>query len=154
MTHLFAKTPTRAVTLAVAVALAALTSACSTIKVAHDYDPAFDFTRLQTWKWSEESQMKTGNAIADTDGLTAGRIENAVKQTLGQRGYKQTENEQSDFEVAWFLTVEDKTNVTTINDYHGYGPGYGWYGGGYSSSRTVVDNYQQGNIIRMDEFRV
>ena len=123
-------------------------SGCKTIDVNSDWDPAYDFGRLQTWKWSEESQMPTGNQTFDSDGLLSRRVQVAVAQNLAARGYVETETSQADFEVAWFFTVEDRTDVTTVNDYHGYGGArYGWYGGGYSTSHTMVDNYKQGTLI-------
>lgn len=129
----------------------ALSAGCASIDTHADWDPAVDFLRLQTWKWAQNAQTMTGNTAADTDGLLARRVTAAIDQTLSSKGYVETGTDQADFEVAWFFTVEDRTQVTTINDYQGYGAGYrGWYGagyGGYSTSQTMVDNYRQGTLI-------
>lgn len=139
--------------LAVALAACAIAlSGCKTIDVHADWDPNVDFMRLQTWKWADQAQIFTGNTTMDTDGLASQRIKNAVAGALASKGYVETETDKADFRAAFFITVEDKTQVTTINDYYGYGPGYGpgwggWYGAGYGGSQTVVDNYQQGTLI-------
>lgn len=123
-------------------------SGCSSISVKADWDPQVDFTRLQTWRWADESRTPTGNAALDTDGLLARRVMRSVEEVLATKGYVKTSTSEGDFEVAWFLTVEPKTQVTTINDYHGYGPGWGgWYGAGYGGSTTVVDSYNEGTLI-------
>ena len=131
---------------AVAFALAG----CSTIKTTADWDPDMDFSRLQTWKWAPHPQVKTGDTTTDTDGLMAERVKKGISRALTQRGYAWAEEGPADFEVAWFVTIEPKTRVTTVNDYHGYGYGgryYGWGGPGYGSSTTMVDNYNQGTLI-------
>lgn len=134
-----------------AVVAAISAAGCQTLDVTADWDPNVDFMRLQTWKWAPEAQIFTGNTTFDTDGLLSRRITNAIGLTLKNRGYVETQTDQADFQVAWFLTVEDKTQVTTVNDYHGYGGRYGWYGAGYGAgygtSQTMVDTYQQGTLI-------
>jgi hypothetical protein len=79
-------------------------------------------------------------------------VRRAVETQLIARGYPKVEAEVSDFRVAFFIVVEDKTSVTTINNYYGYGGRYpyggGWgYGPGGASSQTVVDQYQEGSLI-------
>jgi len=138
----------RTLALLLAGALALASTGCSSIKVHTDWDPQVDFTRLQTWRWAEQSQTPTGNAALDTDGLLAQRVRRAVEEVLGAKGYVKTATSEGDFEVAWFLTVEPKTEVTTINDYYGYGGPYrGWYGAGYGGSTTIVDSYNEGTLI-------
>ncbi|MDH4016102.1 MAG: DUF4136 domain-containing protein [Actinomycetota bacterium] len=138
----------RSFALLVACSVAFVHAGCSTLKVHSDWDPEYDFSRVQTWKWATVSQTPTGSAVVDTDGLLAQRVMRAVETSLAGRGYVKTETSEGDFEVAWFLTVEPKTQVTTINDYHGYGGPYrGWYGAGYGGSTTVVDSYNEGTLI-------
>ncbi len=139
---------TRGLAVLLAGGLALAAAGCSSIKVNTDWNPQYDFTRLQTWRWDDNSQMSTGNPAVDSDDLLAGRVEQAVTEVLTGKGYVKTNTSEGDFEVAWFLTVEPKTKVTTVNDYHGYGGPYrGWYGAGYGSSTTVVDSYSQGTLI-------
>jgi len=134
---------------AVVSACAIAASGCASLDVQSDWDPEVDFGRLQTWRWADQSQTPTGNASLDTNGLLAKRVMRSVEKVMVQRGYKKTGTSEGDFEVAWFFTVEPKTKVTTINDYHGYGGGRGWYGGGYGggSSTTMVDSYNQGTLV-------
>lgn len=125
-----------------------LVGGCASFKVNSDWDPQYDFSRLQTWRWADVSQTPTGVPAIDTDGLLAQRVMRSVEEALAERGYVKTATSEGDFEVAWFLTVEPKTKVTTVNDYHGYGGPYrGWYGSGYGGSTTVVDTYNEGTLI-------
>ena len=129
---------------------------CSTFRVQTDYDPQFDFSALRSWSWAEVPQKKTGDPLVDADSLLSKRVRRAVEEQLVARGYPRVEAEASDFRVAFFIVVEDKLSVTTINDYYGYGPGWrdrypygpgGGYGPGGASSQTVVDQYREGSLI-------
>jgi hypothetical protein len=138
----------RRVALALLASAVALLAGCASFKVSSDWDPQYDFGRLQTWRWADVSQTPTGVPAIDTDGLLAQRVMRSVEEALAGRGYVKTATSEGDFEVAWFLTVEPKTKVTTVNDYHGYGGPYrGWYGAGYGGSTTVVDSYNEGTLI-------
>lgn len=143
----------KAIRFLLASVLVAGLAGCASIDVNSDWDPEVDFTRLQTWRWADQSQMPTGNVAFDSNGLLAKRIMRSVEVVMVERGYTKTGTDKGDFEVAWFFTVEPKTQVTTVNDYHGYGGyGGGWYGRGYGGgygggSTTMVDSYNEGTLI-------
>lgn len=125
-------------------------SACASFDVQTDWNPQYDFGRLQTFRWADRPQTMTGDTTVDTNGLLAQRVMQAVDANLSAKGYTKTATSQADFEVAWFLTIEPKTQVSTVNNYYGYGPGIGWGGyGGYGggSTTTMVDSYNEGTLI-------
>jgi hypothetical protein len=127
----------------------ALTTGCSSIKIANDYDPAADFAPYHTFTWLE---MPAENQTQARDPLLHNRIMAAVETQLGERGYARSDAGGSDFLVGYHLRVEDKLDVQTINRSYGYGYGrYGRYGGwGYPAggySETRVTEYEEGTFI-------
>jgi hypothetical protein len=127
---------------------------CSSMQVQSDWDPEADLSSVQTWSWADVSQKQTGNLSIDDNDIFGNRVRRAVESVLAERGLKQLSidgDSYGDVQLAFFLVVEDKMNVSTINNHYGYGPGwggyYGGYGGAYGGSQTVVDQYQQGTLV-------
>lgn len=127
--------------------------ACSSMKIHSDWDPAFDFSTLGGWAWSDQPHRSAGDPMIQTDTLFEDRVKSAVERQLAAKGYRQVDDTAADFQVSFFLVVEDQVNVTTVNNHYGYGaggPGYhsGWgYGHGGFGSQTFVDQYQVGTLI-------
>ncbi len=106
----------RLVALAALCGLVAGLGGCASFKTHSDWDPQYDFARLQTWRWADVSQTPTGMTAIDTDDLLAQRVMRSVEEALAARGYVKTSTSEGDFEVAWFVTVEPKTKVTTVTN--------------------------------------
>jgi hypothetical protein len=122
--------------------------ACSTMKIHADWDPEVDLSTVQTWSWADVSQKETGNPTIDNDDILGNRVRRAVESEMTAKGLRQLSmdaDSYGDIQLAFFLTVDDKVSVTTINNHYGYGRGYGY--GGYGGSQTVVDQYQQGTLV-------
>jgi hypothetical protein len=120
------------------------------MKIAADWDPDVDFAPLGSWAYNETPMKPQGLPSLDDDTLLANRVKSAIEGQMASKGYRQTDRAQADFLVTFFLVVEDKVKVSTINNHYGYGPGwgYGYYGGGaYGSSTTTVDQYKQGTLV-------
>ena len=137
------------------IGFAAVATGCASIQVDSDWDPEFDFTRVSTWNYGPDPMKPQGTPILDDDGLLDKRVRKAIEKVLPGRGLTRDET-GPDLKVSFFLVVEDKVDVTTINNSYGYGPGwgtrYGYHGGwGYGpggfGSQTVVDQYKQGTLI-------
>ncbi len=145
VTH-FAASRRRRAWIVVVLAAALLAVGCSSIKVRTDYDPEVDFTKMKTWGWAPEP-TPTGDVVVDTDDLFKSRVRRAVETQLAAKGYRYR-GEGADFHLGFFLVVEDKVKVTSVNNHYGYGPGWGWgYGYPAGSTHTTVDNYQEGTLI-------
>lgn len=131
--------------------MAAIISACSSIKVTTDYDKTVDFTKIKTFEyygWAAESDKLLNS-------LEKERIEQAFGDELRSRGMAYVES-GGDVIIALFVMTQDKTqyNATTTGmgygGYYGYGPGYGWGPGmGMSMSTTTVSeyNYTVGTLV-------
>jgi hypothetical protein len=130
---------------------------CRTVDVTADWDPAVDFSALSTWAFAAQPMTPQGDPVLDGDSLFAQRARKAIAQQLDARGYRQVDDPAAaDFRVAYFLVVQDRISVTTINDYYGYGPGWGWrygyspgwgFGPGGFGTQTYVDQYKEGTLV-------
>jgi hypothetical protein len=134
---------------ALVVVLLVLLSACSTMTVRSDYDPQASFSNLHTYDWLSVSQKVTGAPRLDNP-LLDKRIRAAIETQLTTQGYESKASGTPDFYVGFFVTLENKTAVSTLNDWYGYRAGWGWsYGVGtgtrYPESYTY--QYQQGTLI-------
>jgi hypothetical protein len=127
--------------------------ACSSMKIHADWEPGYDFSKMHTWQWADQPHKSQGDPAIQNNTLFEKRVMRAVEEQLGLKGYRHVASGDADFQVSFFLVVEDKVNVTTVNNYYGYGPGgpgyhSGWgYGPGGWGNQTVVDQYQQGTLI-------
>lgn len=130
-----------AATAAIALSLAA----CSGMTIRSDFNPQADFSKYTTYAWLPAPQ--TGNPRTD-NALVEGRIKNAVDAALAAKGYTKGTEANANFWVGYHLNIEGQMDVTTVNNYYGYGWGrgyYGMYGPGYQS--TQVRYYDQGTLL-------
>lgn len=137
---------TARILLVLASILALASTGCVGFSVSSDFDPAADFSGYRSWYWLPPSP--TGDPRIDND-LVANRIRRAVERSLAARGFAKTSTGEGDFGVGYHGFIEGKIDVQTIDRYYGYGPGWGYYGGGYGgiATETYVDQYDEGTLI-------
>ena len=137
--------------------LALLLSACETMQVSHDYNPAVDFAKFRTWAWKDPAvQYQPNNPMLRSD-LTEQRIVQAVSSQLDQRGLRPVAaGSKPDLQVqAWLIVANRQEQVVTNYGYGGpWGGPWGGYWGGpwegywgapmYNETRNVV--YQVGTL--------
>ena len=137
--------------------LALLLSACETMQVSHDYNPAVDFAQFRTWAWKEPAvQYQPNNPMLRSD-LTEQRIVQAISGQLDQRGLRPVAaGSKPDLQVqAWLIVANRQEQVVTNYGYGGpWGGPWGGYWGGpwegywgapmYNETRNVV--YQVGTL--------
>ncbi len=149
------RTGVRRLVLAFGVLCVAASLGCSSISVKTDWDPEVDFSQFETWGFGPKHMPEDPEQQIVNDDLINQRIRSAIETVLPQKGLTRT-GRGGDVQVSFFLVVKDKVNVTTINNYYGYGPGWGtrygynsgWgYGPGGFGTQTVVDQYQQGTLV-------
>lgn len=128
------------------VLIAMIVAGCSTLSVQTDFDPTANFSSLKTYDW-QPAPPPTGDARIDSNTLLAERIRAAVDQTLQAKGYTKASNGKPDFLVGYFVNVQTKTSVSTINSYYGYAPGWGYGYGGVAVPSTQVYQYDQGTLV-------
>jgi len=136
------------------IALAAMITSCSSVKVVADMDKTVDFSKYETYSflgWQEDSDK----IMNDFDEK---RLRDAFISEFEARGMKAVP-ENGDMAVTLFIVVDKKTSTTAYSNY--YGGGYGGYGGyhrygggwGYGSGTTTYSesDYLEGTLV-MDVF--
>ena len=114
---------------------------CSSLRVSVDYDPTEDFSTYRTYTWFPREQRETGDYRVDNPLLDA-RIRSAVDQVLAGKGYRKVQDRSPDFFVLYYLSVEDKLDIYTVN--RGY---YDYWGYGVSLPETRVRQYEEGTLV-------
>lgn len=105
-----------------------LLSACSTLRVASDWDHAYDFGAMHTYTWAPTKESAVQGALVFLDR----RIRNAVDDELEAKGYRRVDS-GADFLMLYSAKVRDRIDVTR---YRGR-----WYGS------TSVDRYKEGTLM-------
>lgn len=133
--------------------VAALTG-CSTMEINTDFDPSANFSDLKTYAWIDEPRKPTGDPRIDDNPFLEGRVHAAVERELGAKGFVLDESGTPDFLIAYHVSLDQKRSVQHLNDYYGYGPGWGYsyprarppgYFG--TTSSTYVYEYEEGTLI-------
>lgn len=116
-----------------------LFSACSSIKVATDYDTQTDFTKYKTFAFYKKGIDKV--QISDLDKR---RILKGIESELIARGYTKSEN--PDILVSIFAKSRQKVNIYNDNFNNMYG--FGWHPFYYGPNAGVrVDEYTEGTLF-------
>ena len=115
--------------------------ACSSLRVNVDFDPEEDFGAYRTYTWFPREQRQQGDYRVDNPLIDA-RIRDAVDRELAAKGYRKLQDRNPDFYVAFYLSVEDKMDVYTVN--RGY---YDYWGYGVSIPETRVRQYEEGTLV-------
>lgn len=124
-------------------------TACSTLSVNTDYNPAYDFSAMKSYAWLDTGKAPGSDARVN-NALIIERVRSAVDQTLAARGYVKTDSASADFKVSWLGAIDKKLQVDTID--HFYSPyGYGalqrdpfWSG---PMPTTRIHEYEVGTLI-------
>jgi hypothetical protein len=119
---------------------------CASITVSTDYDPDADFSGFRTFSWMSKPGNIPDDPRIDSD-LLRSRIEDAVRDTMTAKGYDFVEKGSADLLLGYHVTVEDKVDVSTFDNYYGYRGGWYYYGAPYAYQDTYVRQYQVGTLI-------
>ena len=129
-----------------ALALVLTVSACSGLKVSHDFDPDANFSSYATWNLMDlPDNPELGQ-------ITEQRLQSSMERTLAAKGMTQARGEP-DFWVGYQVVFDEEVSYNTVNSYYGGGWGYGgWYGPGYGgmsmgTSRTYENRVTVGTLI-------
>lgn len=124
----------------VAAALLLLVAACSSLSVSSDYDRSMlaSFPAYETYSWLEQEGDFVVDGTRVSDDIVAGRIRSAVDDELARKGYRLDISGTPDFLVGYHVALQGKMDVTTVDDYYGYG----WRG-----TDTDVYEYTEGTLV-------
>src|SRR5580765_648014 len=113
---------------------------CSPYTINADYDLKADFSTYRTWSWFS-GPRPSGPSL---DGLTEGRIRDAIEHELPLRGLKKVEDGKADLLAAFHLSIVQRLEVTPTTVHYGYGWGHGYVGATYGNE---VRSYDEGTLI-------
>ena len=109
---------------------------CSTLNVNVDYDEAFDFSAVKSFRVVHN--VREGESTLVNDRITA-----AIEANLKQKGYVKAQN-GADLVFVYHYNAKDKTDIRT--DYQMVGYGAFRYGGAMVAHTSSYD-YTEGTII-------
>ena len=121
-------------TLPLLLLIAVVTTSCTSVRVAADYDKNANFNDYKTFAF-----YKTGIDKAEISDLDKRRILRAIETELLAKGFTKSEN--PDLLVSIFTKSREKINV--------YNNGWGHYGYGWGWSPYYWNNYN--NVTRSTE---
>ena len=104
---------------------ALLLTACQSVGVQTDFDPAANFTAYRTYQWLPSEAPRGMNP------LMFRRVKDSIDRSLAARGYVQ--GEPADFAITFTIDERDRIHADDYGyGWGGWGPGYyGWGGYGW-----------------------
>ena len=122
----------------------AFTTGCESISTKTDYDKSFNFSGYHTFSWISTSPLVSKSP--EVSPLAEGRIENAVKSVLSQKGFRFVDDPaNADFVLAFTLGARQQVRVTSNPYAAGYGTGPYMWGGPYYQNIDVRE-FTQGRL--------
>ena len=114
-------------------------TACSSISVTSDYDPATDFSGYKTFAVHEGTV--DGSALENAP-LIKRRVIDAVGKVMASKGFLLTDENNADIIVYPFAGTNDKIKVTD------WGYSYGPYWRRYPNGRNIdVTSYTEATLV-------
>ncbi len=129
------------------------------VRYDSDYKSDINFSDFKTYSWHTGNHHNTATDQYFANDIVDDRIKASIENELSSMGYQKVAGGESDFQVNYSVTTEDKVDIRTYNTYGGFGPdwGYGgfyyspyyYYGAGYldSETETRIIPYVQGTFV-------
>ena len=140
--------------------LVMLAGCASTFEASYDHDPAYDFTKYQSFAWISKNPMKVGQSVGVPNPLLEPRIMSALETALVAKGYEFVKApKDADFVVSFTVGSREEIRVDSYPSMSaGYGVAYprhwGWGGAYYGvATETQVRQYTEG-MLAVDIFDV
>lgn len=129
------------------VSMVGLAACGSGIQIQNDYNPQQDFSGYRTYRWAERTPTGDDDPRVYND-IIKSRVQFAVDSVLRTKGFERVNSGRADFLMSWHGAIDGKVSYNTVNTHYGYGWG-GYYGGGWGmgSSRTYVNEWDEGTLI-------
>jgi hypothetical protein len=116
---------------------------CARMRATTDYDADFDFSSLRHYAWLPAVPGQRTDPRVHNDLIDA-RVRAAVDRALGARGFGQVPEPEADFFVNYYLLLDTRLDVRTLNSSFGYGT-HLWRSS--AGTQTVVTEYERGTLI-------
>ncbi|MDH3673818.1 MAG: DUF4136 domain-containing protein [Gammaproteobacteria bacterium] len=126
------------------IGLAIFSSGCSSVSVRTDYDPEYDFSTFKTYRWANANELNPDDVLAKNP-LAYKRVQDAVNNTLEEKGRTLVESDDADFVVHAHAGVKERIQVYNTGFYGGYGGWYDPWWGSYGG--TNISHYEEGTLV-------
>lgn len=129
------------------VSMVGLAACGSGIQIQSDYNPQQDFSGYHTYRWAERTPTGDDDPRVYND-IIRSRVQFAVDSVMRTKGFERVNSGRADFLMSWHGAIDGKVSYNTVSTHYGYGWG-GYYGGGWGmgSSRTYVNEWDEGTLI-------
>ena len=134
------------VTTAVVVLVVLAALGCSgKMEISTNFKPA-DVQTIADYKtYSWLPRPDAGDTRINNE-FVAEHVVPAVDRILAEKGFRKDTTGTADFKVGYIVTVQDITDIRSVNTYYGYEYGYeGATGPGYTT--TYDQSYEKGSLI-------
>jgi uncharacterized protein DUF4136 len=99
--------------------------------VRFNYDKNTDFSKFKTYKWVEIKG-------SDKDQMIDSQIRSAIDAELATKGLTKSDSDSVDLYIAYQVAITTEKQVNTFSSDFGYGPGWGYYRGGYGGMGSTT----------------
>lgn len=117
--------------------LTVIVSACSSVRVASDYDREVNFNQYNSYAF-----FKPGIDKAEISDLDKKRILRAIEAEMQRKGF--TKSQDPDLLVSIFTKTNENINIYQNN--MGYGYGWGWHPWYWGSGYNTVSRTSEGTL--------
>jgi hypothetical protein len=114
--------------------IALFLSGCSTLKIDVDHDTSFAFNDKKTYAIVHSHRESDNTLLND-------RIQNAIKNSLNAKDYKEVSKESASLIFVFHVNVTNRSDIRTdyqMIGYPGYRYGFGYGGYGYGPGTTMI----------------
>lgn len=118
--------------------LAVVTTSCSSVRVASDYDQQVNFNQYETYAF-----FKPGIDKAEISDLDKKRILRAIEDEMQAKGF--TKSDDPDLLVSIFTKTNENINIYQ-NNMMGYGYGWGWHPWYWGAGPNTVNRTSEGTL--------
>ena len=120
----------------------ALLAACSSRRLAieYDYDGDASFESLKTWSWLARDKSGTGSDNVDKI------LHEALTTLLERQGYRHVDS-GGDFRVGYILETRRKVKTRYVNNYHDYDTEAAYFFNRVGGVEEQVIDYREGTLI-------
>jgi hypothetical protein len=119
-------------------------TACSSIKTSFDFDKEVDFTKYNTYAFSEDA------VNLKIDDLNKKRLLTALENELTAKGFTNSPNPDIIVDIHIKGQQYQTATATTTGTGYGYGGYYGYrgyrYGTGFTTTQVSYDQYTEGTL--------
>ncbi|WP_339668101.1 DUF4136 domain-containing protein [Dasania marina] len=129
------------------VLLMGLAACSSQLRVATDYDVAYNFAAIKTYAWLPAKDKKVPDPHMDNS-LMHQRLYRAMEQQMAAQGYEKVALESADVLITYQLSSNEKLSVKSYRNHFGYYPCFHCFRAGFHHDSDIeIKQYRAGSFM-------